>query len=96
MLALLAAFGLGAALTGGALWYAMEPYSDPVEELRQLDDDPERIYVWGLTDDDERGAWLATLSDMDDDMGGLDATHFVLSNEDELREYDRDELRAKL
>jgi hypothetical protein len=95
MLDVLAAFGLGAGLVGGALWWVMEPYSDPVEDLRQLEDSPDRVYVWEVPDDDARRAWLRTLEDVDQEQA-LQATHFVLGEESDLNEYSRDELRAKV
>jgi hypothetical protein len=68
-------------------------YKDPVDELHTLPDDENRIYVWQVETEREKEQVLRWFEQAKADPQAL---HFVLSELEELREYDEQELKPYL
>ena len=74
----------------------MPRYKDPVDELEQLDDDPHRVYVWEVSSEERAEGWIKSLEEYRDKHGGFDAIHFVLTDEEDIHRFSRDELREMI
>jgi len=68
-------------------------YQDPVKALHTLDDFEDRIYVWETKTEREKEQLLRWFDRANFDPKAL---HFVLSELEELREYDEQELKPYL
>jgi len=69
--------------------------SGPVERLHQLEDDPERAYVWVVKSEEaERQLTQMVVGAYREDFGREpEAAHFVVSDLEDLREMDQETVR---
>lgn len=76
-------------------WIAHRCGETPVETIIHLDDDPNRIYVWQLVP----GTDTATVAHLQQSLAhtqelhGLQATHMIVTDLQELRAISKKELR---
>ena len=70
-------------------------WGDPVERLHQLEDDPERGYVWLVESEAAARQWSELIErEWLAEYGRQpEAAHFVISDLEELREFDADAVR---
>jgi len=72
-----------------------EHFGDPIERLQRLEDAPGNVYVWEV-ETEEGAAQVTNLLHQHFERVGRDpdAAHFVLTDIEQLRQYNKDELRT--
>jgi len=63
---------------------------DPIQELREIDDEKGRIYVWEVDSEKKRETWLKALDKAG--VSSFESVHIVITDTDELFELSRTEL----
>lgn len=68
-------------------------WKDPLEELHELPDEPGRIYCWEFSSEEGAKQFNSMLKSEFDQRGKRpDAIHFVITDEEQLRELDPEQV----
>ena len=72
-------------------------WKDPLEELHELPDEDGKIYAWQFESDEAAAQFNSMLKEEFTKRGkSPDAIHFVITDEEQLRELDREQVRHQV
>ena len=72
-------------------------WKDPLEELHELPDEDGRIYAWEFPSEEAAAQFNSMLAEEFRARGrSPDAIHFVITDEEQIRELDREQVRHQV